>query len=689
MHITQVSAKNLKGRSFEYALTPKTVVVGANFTGKTAIIEAVRLVLKGHIPEIGKKSSATFELASGATMNVGLSLSDGGDLDRQYSMIRGSVKEEVTGDVDACDTPMLDAAAYFEMSERERIDYVFSCITMPEDKTPAGIVAQLQRLSFGEDHTKHIETAKADILDTVRAYFEKCDTVSDALTQLTGDKTGVLPALFTEYNARVTQTKGTAQILAELKLRAGDPSADTITDLENERSRVQGLGSEASAEYGRLNEQLQAATRNARRLRDIAQDLARPAPLPEVVPPAPSATGIEEAAVLLEELQAVLKEPVPPANSTKYDRLLKEHRDEEARGKALSKQCAAASLQMQQLNELKACPHCGGKGKNWDTNLRATIQKEIDRLVAETEESTENLAKLKSEGQTASQMFKDASAAFEKYRAAQIEANGLDGKLKNHTEAIAAHQRLVDSIRRSNLSAAENHKQRMHDLEAERDRLRGLAIPVTEEAVAAAQEKIDSIREKYQQLGGRLDAAKRLQRDLQLAQEAAEEHELAAAKLAVVKAFKASLLETKGELVATAFKVLLADANAIVGDILPSPLAFNEEKGEVGRWVPTGWVSHKTFSGTEKALAYVAVAAALAAKAPLRVLPLDELGRLTPDLQERVLVALSKAVDDGKLDQVIAIVPMKAEMAAEFAIQDLSENLSSYSVIVTEAKEAA
>ena len=69
MKITRVEAENLKGRSFAYDLSPQVAIVGENFSGKTSIIDAIRLALIGYIPELGKLPSATWQLSSGEQTN--------------------------------------------------------------------------------------------------------------------------------------------------------------------------------------------------------------------------------------------------------------------------------------------------------------------------------------------------------------------------------------------------------------------------------------------------------------------------------------------------------------------------------------------------------------------------------------------------------------------------------------------
>ena len=94
----------------------------------------------------------------------------------------------------------------------------------------------------------------------------------------------------------------------------------------------------------------------------------------------------------------------------------------------------------------------------------------------------------------------------------------------------------------------------------------------------------------------------------------------------VIKVVAKFLRSKQAALVDAVFGSLLKIANEIVGPIMASPLAFHES--DVGRWDGHRWISHKTFSGTEQALTFVAIEAALSHDVPVRLLIFDELGRL-------------------------------------------------------------
>jgi hypothetical protein len=67
-------------------------------------------------------------------------------------------------------------------------------------------------------------------------------------------------------------------------------------------------------------------------------------------------------------------------------------------------------------------------------------------------------------------------------------------------------------------------------------------------------------------------------------------------------------------------------------------------------------------SGTEKALTYAAIQAALAAKSPVRLLILDEMGRFTSENALKCSLAVTKAIESGLIDQAVLIDPERPEI---------------------------
>jgi hypothetical protein len=146
-------------------------------------------------------------------------------------------------------------------------------------------------------------------------------------------------------------------------------------------------------------------------------------------------------------------------------------------------------------------------------------------------------------------------------------------------------------------------------------------------------------------IGARADEARKAQAIL--------EAQRVQGEVDVLKAAVKALEELQVKAVDTAFGKLLETANAMVGDLLLTPLAYRD--GEIGRLQDGLWISHRTFSGTEKLLAYAALSVALAVQSPIKIVLMDELGRLEAGLRAKLVYRMRALTDLGDIHQFIGV----------------------------------
>ena len=94
MKISNISVRNLEGLTASLDLLSVNFLVGANWSGKTTWLNAVRLALLGYLPERGKTNKATFGLSSGRDMEVTATFADGSRIRRRWYTKGDSVKTE-------------------------------------------------------------------------------------------------------------------------------------------------------------------------------------------------------------------------------------------------------------------------------------------------------------------------------------------------------------------------------------------------------------------------------------------------------------------------------------------------------------------------------------------------------------------------------------------------------------------
>jgi len=152
-------------------------------------------------------------------------------------------------------------------------------------------------------------------------------------------------------------------------------------------------------------------------------------------------------------------------------------------------------------------------------------------------------------------------------------------------------------------------------------------------------------------------AGERRRNELQRLAEAERARDTAQAEAKVGKLALEELRKIQGEIVAQAFEPLLKPANRFASRILRAPLAYDAQRAALGMWRDGQWVGSPTFSGIEELVTFAAIQAALSARAPVRIMMLDEMARATGANFDHLIAAVKDAVASGLVDQFVGIIP--------------------------------
>lgn len=609
MYLSEISAHGLKGRNFSHKLAQLTAIVGPNFSGKTAVVEAIRLLFLSYLPELGKTAKATFQLANGESMSISGKLGDEAIARQWRQTSDGAVK--LTGTEEMWSIPLLDSEHYFGLSDKERTAYVFANAKLPESASAKSILVQLHQVSFGEEHTEQHEQAKTKNILSLQPFFSHPTATIQGALEASG---GWLKEQFTVWNRRQKDTISAVRVITELKLREDEEGLypARLVDVESEIA-------ESRAEYGKLSEKIGEVTGLTREYDRIYTGLKRARAELDNLP----LKGKSD----LKALQALV-DTAPDANAyheaeLHSARCVSQHAGKQSELAAAVREEAAQEKNIKDLRGMKSCPYCKSVGEDWKNTLKTTFTQKRDAAKADKERLTplvEKAATARDEARKTIDLLRQTAAAAE-------EAKETLGVIKTVEE------------RRTKLTA------QIKELEKE--------LPNERPDAGAIEAERQGIAVKGKELAAVADKIKTLQQDKQRAAQAEIEHLNAKAQMEVVKAFQAVIETTKEKLVDETFEALLRTANCLCDEVLLSPLAFHE--GEVGRWDGALWISHRTFSGTEKAVTYLAISAALSANALVKLAILDEFGRLDRDNQGVVLCNLKNMVTEGVLDQAIVV----------------------------------
>ncbi len=625
MRLTKLSALGLKGLTFRHDLSAVNMIVGANYRGKTSRLDAVRLVLMGHLPELGKATRATLELAGNGSLEVSAETSDGGRVVRTW---KGG-KATVTGELGETPTVLLNSAEYFEMGDKDRIRYVFGLakVEAPEFTADA-IIAAIKSIrveNHSEQHEKVIQQQVGLIDDSDRARHENGVSIQDWVEALCVEMRSKLAL------ARAGQKRMAETVRGQTTLTAGDDAQ--TRDCEAELKQ-------ATEAVGVLRGTIDGLTRDIRRLDGVARN--REVLEQRIAGATDLKEAIEQAERGMAELQA--KCDAHKSQHAEIAAKLRKASDEQAGARSNVEQTSKeiARLRSEHTANLSAkeCPHCGTRKAGWQDSIVAKFEARFGEL---------------------NQKLLDAEYRLQ---AARKTVGELEANLKT---AIAADDDNDKRLRElSRLQATVNTMRRQQsDLDQARATLAGIE-PVAPGAVEALNTQIADKTKEAALLSAQVGCLTDRQRQyVQWRQDEARNAQAilagleVGAEVEVLKAVVAILEALQVAMVKKAFETILERANQVTKGIMLTPLEYHD--GEIGRFQGGQWISHRTFSGTEKALCYAGISVALAWDAPIKIVLMDELGRMDVSNQNRLIERMVYLTGKGIIDQFIGAATELAE----------------------------
>jgi DNA repair exonuclease SbcCD ATPase subunit len=548
---------------------------------------------------------------SGEFMSVHLEL-DNGAANANFE-INETQEHELPWLVNRKEIPLLNASAYFGMTERERYQYVFNISKTPESFTAQAVCDTLRDIHFEQSGT---EEAKKSMINYVADAF-----VNRSIQEGLQGAIDKMAELFKQSNARSKDTQGAIRVLTELKNQQEAMAGNSKQFGEAERAAMQ----VAKDAWDALN-LLRRRAIDAQKFQERRESMKRLAEASN------DTSEIEKLELRIKEATAQLKPNVEAKYSEADLGAFKWAHSEALRMfNEYSTELRNRKEQQEELETRTACPYCESKARGWKEHLGEKLREGILFYDGALKGASITLEERKTEMEL-------AEAEVRRVREELAHNKVLNGNILNW-------QGQIDTAKRQ-------QKQRNEVLEREQKELAETTVePVASEELAAAEAANTKAETDYKEARTKLRFSELLEQDIKRAAQAELEHRTAAAHVVVIKAIGKVLREKQAALVEKVFGDLLHVANGIVGEILPSDLAFHE--GEVGRWNKHQWISHKTFSGTEQALTFVAIAAALSQGAPIRLLIFDEMGRLDEARRALLMNVLHRALEDGWIDQWI------------------------------------
>lgn len=620
--VATLSATNLKGSTFSHQLAPVTVFTGVRGAGKTTRLDALRLALLGYLPGVASKQSDLHaRAASGTTMDVCVEFDNpqfngGSPTVRRWRESRGSIKYEGNGC--ALDFPAmaLDPGQFLDLTGPQQVAFLLAATTEGPFLPAAvrtSLAAAVAAMELECDPEHRAPTLNELGLMVVNYSPEGWDGRVQSLLAGLQAEAADQKKLATANAVRLRKTlEGLAQVggippnpdaAAEAEALAGQ-----LMDAERALAAKEQAGRTAASAL-EATKRIAAGAADEAALRaelvTLEAGKAKAAEACLVVPDVDSAVNAHHAA-WQERLAA-------QQACDQYNRAINDAQDalEKARGET-------------------SCPHCGQSVVELRKDIVAKLAAEVERLTSAPDPSPRL--------EVASKALHEATKAKDEAAAARRD---YDRAQREFRELSTRHAAIVAKL--NNLSAARDAQAALPGLEQQLVALRGEFAALRTHADEVRAKHAAAVEEAKQLAAHRAHEMQKATVAEQLARMEAEEKGYAGL-VAITK-------EKVAEVVQSAVGSLLRSADELFAPVAGYSLAYQD--GEFGVRPQGRFWSYRTFSGTERALFECSLCYALAQHAPIRIVLLDELGRIDKQNRTRLLSQLLCMAAEGKIDQAL------------------------------------
>lgn len=605
MKLERIQAKGVKSALIDATLKAITLVCGENAAGKSALLLACRILLTGKNP-----------LAHKAPIRIVGTMRNQTDvLVREWKLNKGVAKSahELPGGWPETPVVLLDPLDYLDRSEKDRVKYVSSLVSST-DTSGAWIVDKVRALTFDQP-------TRAIILE----HEAQSKSVHLKLSGLTPIQE-IVESLVAEYATKESTAKAVVERLngfsvAQVQLQASDTQTATRNVDAELRLGTERLGKAQAELAGLLKLQLESENIIAAsdRLKTVL-------------------AGLKDRSAEIAEMERALQVEQESVNRylSRVPDLAAQLNKLSADRSKLTYEAETQSRVVQRAeDEIKSilarmCPCCSNSGEACQANSRA-----VDRERVKIAEAQKILESNKGNQEA-------VNATISRLSDAQKLAFGEDDVHRQCKQVVSAKWTALSQLRTQ-----------QSDFLLANDKLRNLGAiaPPSLESIASARAYVQEAQKNVEALHLMQKRHAAAQQEEARKQQSLKELTDAEACLIVTKAVRAALLEAQSELVSRLFGGLLEVINRVCGGLIATSVDYRE--GEIGRMSETGnWISHRDFSGFEKAVVYTGIAAALAKDAPVKLVLIDDL-IISRQNKHRLMTRVMELIEQGVIDQLL------------------------------------
>lgn len=664
--IDSIAAVNVKGRNFNHALKPLTVIHGENAAGKTAITDAIQIALLGHHPSLGKKPASTMALcpASAKQLEVQMKLADGTAIRRTYTRTRTGASEDTHGAIpDGVLPAQLNFGEFLKAKPAER-NAVLATI-MGEIDLPAlqaKIKAKAAELGVLDHVDLTIDPGAERPLDTtIQAIGEQAVGMKQTLDQLRKTIATMLqaeppegqydPGAITALRSKLDEANaavGAAGERLDALNRAIMQAPDEPLEARPEREAIESAKDAHLKASAALTAALTAKESQTHLIQRIAQ-LERDINGLEAI-----ASGRPDERPTCTASEAEIKAAELKRDIDSQNRELATCREEIAANQREASNLIGSIRQL----EAGTCPCCGSTGEALATAIETMVASR-DACFATIEHCQERLKVAegrREKMQAGLAHYTAVPRAIAGWEAAD-KIPGLQDQLAELKQEAATQPDTTALQGEVDKTAAE--LQRLERLEDEWRVYRAAELPSKEDTEAAAEAFVnakherDQIAAEIKILAERNAAHERALQDKQRVADMTAEAENLERLLAGAKALREHLKEIQREAATEAMRPLILTAGIFLEGLVEGHMEVEQHLVGIrraGEFLPL-----EVLSGMEAVAVAAACQAALAHKSPVPILIVDELARMTPSKRAIFSRNCQAAIEAGVVGQVILI----------------------------------
>lgn len=695
MRIKKLSAANFAGSTFVHNLNPMTVFVGPNMRGKTSRLFAVIWALSKKVPGVANKPSDIYaELATGETMSTKIITDNEWSIIRSLTMRRGSVKEsnEFTGFPDGFAWPPVagDIDEFIGLSDREYTRFLFknAAVSITPEAVADSLQANLKGIKV-EDGQEQAESVIRELAESISKVFEDARRQDLTVAEIVEQVFGSLAESKSAADANVKRMQTTHAGVTQVAVDAAPPAPDCEARLVDARAKLAaaqtecGVRSQARRE---VESKLTAARTKAattvdqtgllaeiERLtgeRDSFASVSEPPVFNQLkaIPTDDEKDTLDTLSERKRELFMATQEPETDLTELKCRMEVNRRARDEAvqRDRELLNEVGRLRRELEATESETCCSKCG-------QSIVELRKKVLDDMRVKIQGLEAKMASTSAVAAVASGNYEDAARAVnqaeEKNRLIRKNAETYREIDKQHREAREQvvnrarmeHDRKVgDFVRAQQAVTARNQsiaglRSRLEDkgAAAAAESIPGLETAQTKSTNdwVAAQDAVTTMQKSILSLEGDVRRLHASRAEAQQRARIATETQGFKVRAEVLKHAVGLVDALKSELVKRAVEPLVAQMNVICGDAFGRPLVFRD--GRIGFENANGGVIEKSMSGMERSLACCAMSVVLAKESPLKLLILDEMGKLDVEVKRGFVSNLLTLVATGELDQVL------------------------------------